>query len=101
MGADVEFEWDPAKADANRRRHGISFEEVTELFSSSVGYLEIFDEEHSQDEDRFIAIGPIPCGVVLVAYTEPAEGVVRIISARRATKGETELFWQHIGTKNG
>ena len=96
----MEFEWDPAKADANRRRHGISFEEVAELFSSGADYLEIFDEEHSQDEDRFIAMGPIPCGVVLVVYTEPAEGVVRIISARRATKAETRLFQEHIGMKN-
>lgn len=96
----MEFEWDPAKADANRRRHGISFEEVTELFSSGVDYLEIFDDEHSQDEDRFIAIGSIPLGVVLVVYTETAEDVVRIISARRATKAETRLFQQHMGTKN-
>jgi uncharacterized DUF497 family protein len=59
----VEFEWDPAKDDANRRRHGISFEEVTGLFTSGVDYLEIFDDEHSQDEDRFIAIGPIARGV--------------------------------------
>ena len=96
----MEFEWDPAKDDANRRRHGISFEEVTELFTSGVDYLEIFDDEHSQDEDRFIAIGPTPRGVVLVVYTEPSEGVVRIISARRATKAETRLFWQHIGRKD-
>jgi uncharacterized DUF497 family protein len=41
MRADVEFEWDPAKADANRRRHGLSFEEVTDLFTSGVDYLEM------------------------------------------------------------
>ena len=99
MRRDVEFEWDPAKDNANRRRHGISFHEVTELFSRGVDYLEIFDDEHSQDEDRFIAIGPIPRGVVLVVYTEPSEGVVRIISARRATKAETRLFRQHMGTE--
>jgi uncharacterized DUF497 family protein len=100
MGSDVKFEWDPAKADTNRRRHGISFEEVTELFTSGANYLEIFDDEHSQDEDRFIAIGPTPRGVVLGVYTEPSEGIVRIISARRATKSESRLFWQHMGTKN-
>ena len=100
MRASVNFEWDPAKANANRRRHGISFEEATELFTSGVNYLEIFDDEHSQDEDRFIAVGPIPIGVILVVYAEPAEDVVRIISARRATKAETRLFQQHMGTKN-
>jgi uncharacterized DUF497 family protein len=36
MRADAEFEWDPAKADTNRRRHGISFEEVTQLFASAI-----------------------------------------------------------------
>ena len=100
MGTHAELEWDPAKADANRRRHGLSFEEVTDLFTSGVDYLEIFDDEHSQDEDRFIAIGPIRQGVVLVVYSEPAEGVVRVISARRATTVETKLFRQHMGTKN-
>ncbi len=93
----MEFEWDPAKDGANRRRHGISFQEVRELFTSGVDYLEIFDDEHSHDEDRFIAIGPIAYGVVLVVYTERHEGVVRIISARRATKAEARLFWQHLG----
>jgi hypothetical protein len=100
MRADLEFEWDPAKADANRRRHGVSFEEVTELFTSGVDYLEIFDDEHSQDEDRFIAVGPIAIGVILVVYAEPAEDVVRIISARRATKAEARLFQEHMGTMN-
>ena len=100
MRARVKFEWDPAKANANQRRHGISFEEVAELCTTGVNYLEIFDDEHSQDEDGFIAIGPIPIGVILVVYTEPAEDVVRIISARRATKAETRLFQQQMGTKN-
>jgi uncharacterized DUF497 family protein len=45
-------------------------------------------------------MGPIRDGVVLVVYSEPAEGVVRVISARRATKAETRLFRQHMGTKN-
>ena len=96
----MEFEWDPVKDEANRRRHGVSFDEVKELFTSGVDYLEIFDDEHSHDEDRFIAIGPIARGVVLVVYTERHEGVVRIISARRGTTVEARLFWQHIGRKD-
>ena len=86
----MEFEWDPVKADANRRRHGLAFEAVAGLFTSGVDYLEIFDDEHSDDEDRFIAIGPVRDGVVLVVFTEPVEGVVRISSARRATKAESD-----------
>lgn len=100
MRSNAEFEWDPAKNDANRRRHGISFEDVTELFTSGVDYLEIFDDEHSQDEDRFIAIGPVPGRLALVVFTEPSEYVVRIISAREATKAEARMFRQHRGTKD-
>jgi uncharacterized DUF497 family protein len=95
------FEWDPAKDSANRRRHGVSFEEAKELFTSGVEYLEIFDDQHSQDEDRFVAIGPIARGVILVAHTERHEGVLRIISARRATGAEGRLFWKHVEGKGG
>ncbi len=76
MASLMKFEWDPGKDRANRRRHGISFHEVEELFTSGVDYLEIYDHEHSQDEDRYIAIGPIARGGVLVVYTERHEGVV-------------------------
>jgi uncharacterized DUF497 family protein len=48
----------------------------------------LFDEAHSVDEERFIAIGPISRGVVLVVWTEQDEDTIRIISARRATKRE-------------
>ena len=58
----MDFEWDAAKAGANRERHGISFDEVRELFTRDVDYLEIYDAEHSRDEDRFIAIGPVRRG---------------------------------------
>lgn len=92
----LDFEWDPAKDEANRRRHGISFEEVKELFTSGVDYLEIFDDGHRHDEDRFIAIGPIARGVVLVVYTERHEGTVRII----ATRAEARLFRQHMEGKD-
>ena len=55
--AAVEFDWDEDKARSNQLRHGLSFMEASELFTSSVDYLAIFDEDHSEDEDRFIAIG--------------------------------------------
>ena len=64
----MEFEWDPAKDRANRSKHGLSFEEASELFASGVDYLEIFDAEHSEDEDRFIAIGPIKRGMIVVVH---------------------------------
>ena len=66
------------------------FEEAAELFTSGVEYLEIFDDAHSVDEDRFIAIGPIKRGLVLVV--EQDENTVRIVSARWASKRERTLF---------
>ena len=95
----MDFEWDAAKERANRERHGISFDEVRELFTSDVDYLEIYDFEHSRDEDRFIAIGPVRRGLVVVVYTERHEETVRIISARRATTSEAQFFSRYIGER--
>ena len=95
----MDFEWDAAKERANRERHGISFDEVRELFTSDVDYLEIYDFEHSRDEDRFIAIGPVRRGLVVVVYTERHEETVRIISARRATTSEARFFSRYIGER--
>ncbi|MCK5806556.1 MAG: BrnT family toxin [Lentisphaeria bacterium] len=81
---------------ANREKHGIGFDEVRELFDGDTDYFEIFDEEHSEVEERFIAIGPIRRGIVLVVWTEPGDDVIRIISARLATPHERELFHRHM-----
>ena len=62
------------------------------MFSSGVDYLEIFDEEHSVEEERFIAIGPIQRGLVLVIWTERDEETTRIISARWATQREHAVY---------
>ena len=95
----MDFEWDAAKERVNRERHGISFDEVRELFTSDVDYLEIYDFEHSRDEDRFIAIGSVRRGLVVVVYTERHEETVRIISARRATTSEAQFFNRYIGER--
>ncbi len=92
----MRFEWDAAKNAANRKKHGVSFEEAQELFTSGVEYLELFDEAHSVEEDRFIAIGPVRRGVILVAYTERIEETIRIISVRHATAAERKLFLTHM-----
>lgn len=83
--------WDEAKNLSNRRKHGVSFEEAQELFSRS-DYLEIFDGAHSESEDRFIAIGPITRGLILVVWTASDDDLVRITSARWATKREQALY---------
>ncbi|MFO0635778.1 MAG: BrnT family toxin [Nannocystaceae bacterium] len=84
--------WDDAKNLANQKKHGVSFEEASRLFTSGAEYLEIFDEDHSDEEERFIAMGPIKRGVVLVVSTEIGEDSLRIISARWATKRERTAY---------
>jgi hypothetical protein len=92
----VRVDWDPAKDRENQAKHGIRFDEVRPLFEGGQDYLVIYDEEHSEDEDRFIAVGPISRGVVVVVHTEPGDEVIRIISARMATRAEEQLF-EHRG----
>ncbi|SRR6266542_1766599 len=92
----VRVTWDRAKNRGNQRNHGISFEEASQLFTSGVDYLELFDDIHSDEEDRFIAIGPIQRGLVLVVWTERDDDVIRIISARWATRSEQALFRSHM-----
>jgi len=92
----VRVEWDPAKNLANQRKHDVSFEEAADLFTSGRDYLEIFDAPHSELEDRFIAIGLVRRGVVLVAWTERDEDVIRIISARWATTREAQMYRENL-----
>jgi hypothetical protein len=92
----VKLEWDEEKNLANQKRHGVSFEEASELFADGVDSLEIFDEHHSVREERFISIGPIRRGLVMVVWTERADDAIRIISARWTTKHETDLYRTYL-----
>ncbi len=92
----VDFEWDDEKDRTNQQKHGLSFEEARSLFESEIDYLEIFDGEHSDLEDRFIAIGPTKRGLIVVVYTEREEDVIRIIGARLANKNEQSLYRSHM-----
>ena len=93
------LEWDENKNRIHRLKHGISFEEAGVLFMSGVEYVEIFDDKHAFDEDRFICIGPIPSGIVVVVVSEPAENVLRLISARSASRREVVLYRSFIEGK--
>ena len=92
----VKFEWDPTKERQNIAKHGVSFKDATTLFVTGVDFLEIYDTEHSDVEERFIAIGPIRGGLVLVVFTERSEDTIRIISARWASKTERKLYIEHM-----
>jgi uncharacterized DUF497 family protein len=94
--ASVRFEWDEAKNVANQQKHSVSFEEASKLFADNVDRLDLFDEHHSSVEERFISIGPIDRGLALVVWTERDEDLVRIISARWATKAEEGMYITYL-----
>lgn len=85
------FDWDAEKARENFRKHGVAFDEAVSVFFDPRAIL-VYDEGHSQREDRFLSIGRSSGGrVIVVAYTE-REGVTRIISARESTKTERKSY---------
>lgn len=92
----MRFDWDGQKDRENSEKHGLRFADVVPLFTSGAEYLEIYDDTHSEIEDRFIAIGLVERGIVVVVWTEAPEGTIRIISARRATPDEVELFVEYV-----
>lgn len=90
------FEWDQNKSKLNFRKHKISFETATEVFLDPLA-ISIFDSNHSQKEDRWITIGKrINNQVIVVIHTFERENsdqnLIRIISARKATKKETKQY---------
>lgn len=87
--ASLHFTWVAAKARANIAKHGISFEEAETAFSDENAIL-VPDPEHSAREERFLLIGlSVALRVLVVVHCEPdVSGVIRLISARRATRSE-------------
>lgn len=86
------FTWDPKKAEANLKKHGIDFREAATVFddTSSVAFP---DSDHSVGERRFLIIGMSALGrVLVVSYTEVAGDTIRIISARTATRYERAFY---------
>jgi uncharacterized DUF497 family protein len=85
------FEWDRKKARTNARKHGVTFEEAQTVFADPTAVV-FYDECHSDDELRDIAIGHSVAGrLLLVSFTE-REGVYRIISARKADRRERKRY---------
>lgn len=90
----IKFEWDAAKAAANRKKHGVSFEEAQTVFYDEFA-IQFFDEEDSAvSEDRFLMLGmSAEARILLVCHCERGSGrVIRIISARKATKAERKFY---------
>jgi len=90
---ELDFEWHKAKAEANFRRHGVSFDLATTVFRDPFA-VERLDDREEHGEERFVIIGMAEGRVLLfVAYTERDERI-RIISARRATRYEQDDYFR-------
>ena len=92
---DLRFDWDKSNASLNKKKHGISFEEAVTVFYDDDA-LEFHDPDHSENEDRFIMVGlSFKTRVLLVSHCVRGAGsVIRIISARKATKHEVKIYWE-------
>jgi uncharacterized DUF497 family protein len=85
----LRFEWDEAKSRANRKRHGVSFEEARTAFLDENARL-IADPDHSEEEDRFLLIGlSLQARLLVVSHCyRQSDEIIRIISSRRADPSE-------------
>lgn len=89
----IKFEWDKAKALANVKKHGVSFDEAQSIFYDELA-VQFFDEEHASEEERFLLLGmSTGARLLLVCHCERESGnIIRIISARKATKRESVFY---------
>ena len=89
----IKFEWDLAKAVANLRKHGVSFEEAQSVFYDEFA-VQFYDDGHSGDEERFLLLGiSTGASLLLVCHCERDSGsTIRIISARKATRRESTFY---------
>lgn len=92
----MKFEWDDKKEQKNIAKHGLDFSTAILVFGDE-NRIEMYDEAHSETEDRYITIGAINgvVTVLYVVYTERSEAI-RIISARCATRREKEVYYDNI-----
>lgn len=93
----LRFAWDPSKASANLRKHGVSFEEAETVFADDNAWL-LDDPDHSHDEERAILLGlSARLRIVVVCHTlRDDDRTIRIISARKATKREREQYLEQV-----
>ena len=96
--SDLRFEWDPRKAAANLRKHGVSFSEAETVFADEHGII-IDDVEHSDAEERFVLLGISAASrsLVVVHCYRADDLIIRIISARKADRIERRQY--HEGSQ--
>jgi uncharacterized DUF497 family protein len=88
----LKFEWNRTKAKDNYAKHGVSFDLAKDVFKDPFA-VEFFDDRQDYGEDRYVVIGMVEGQVLSIGYTERND-ILRIISARRATKHEQEAYFQ-------
>jgi len=87
----MNFEWDENKAARNLSKHRVSFEEAKTIFGDPL-YVDFYDPDHSDDEERYLIIGESNRGrLLIVSYTERGD-LIRLISARTVTRAEREAY---------
>ena len=88
------FQWDKRKASANKKKHGVSFEEARAVFFDEYA-IQYFDPDHASSKDRFILLGiSLKLRVVVVCHCfRENESVIRIFSARKADSQEESHYW--------
>lgn len=85
------FEWDDNKAETNSSKHGVSFEEAKTVFDDLL-YVDFYDPDHSEDEERYLIVGHSNRGrLLIVSYTERGD-LIRLISAREVTRSERKAY---------
>lgn len=91
----MRFEWDPKKATANQRKHGVSFEEARTVFFDDEAMV-YDDPDHSEGEARLLILGRSrnPRTLVVVHCLRGRDEIIRLISARPATKREERSYWE-------
>ena len=96
----MKFEWNPTKAESNLRKHDVSFDEAVTVFKDPLAY--IFDDEaHSEGEHREIIIGMSTLRrMLLVCFVERIQDIVRIFSARPATRQEIKDYEKNAHNQN-
>ena len=95
----MRFEWDESKRESNIVKHGIDFADAPRLFLAPM--RTILDLRQDYGEDRFIGLGLLDSRVVAVAFTEPEENTIRVLSLRRALAHEKKQYEQYIKQFSG
>ncbi|MGQ0532002.1 MAG: BrnT family toxin [Caulobacteraceae bacterium] len=88
----IEFEWDATKARENRRKHGVTFDQAKRAFRDPLG-VEWIDDSRPHGEERTILLAMADGMILVVVFTERGEHI-RLISARKATGREQELYYK-------